>query len=105
MYIVFLQNYPQRLVEANQKFITETVHEKYGPPTFVGGVETFVSPLKDVPEVKPVEYKNGMRRTGVIAKKIGVHPMWLKDGKRIYTTLLQVSDELGRIRSPCIFAL
>lgn len=33
-----------------------------------------------------------MQRTGLIARKIGVYPLWLKDGKKITTTLLQVLD-------------
>lgn len=33
-----------------------------------------------------------MQRTGLIARKIGVYPLWLKDGKKISTTLLQVLD-------------
>ncbi|XP_066151893.1 large ribosomal subunit protein uL3m [Euwallacea fornicatus] len=33
-----------------------------------------------------------MARTGVIAKKIGIYPMWLKNGTKISTTLLQVLD-------------
>jgi hypothetical protein len=33
-------------------------------------------------------YRN--KRTGLIAIKLGSYPQWLKDGKKIYTTLLQV---------------
>lgn len=32
-----------------------------------------------------------MQRTGVIARKIGVYPLWLKNGEKITTTLLQAS--------------
>lgn len=37
-----------------------------------------------------VEWTPKLRRTGAIAKKIGVVPLWLKDGTKIQTTLLQV---------------
>jgi large subunit ribosomal protein L3 len=33
-----------------------------------------------------------MARTGVIARKLGHFPLWLKTGKRIDTTVLQVAD-------------
>lgn len=31
-------------------------------------------------------------RPGVIARKIGIYPLWLNDGSKIMTTLLQVLD-------------
>jgi len=34
----------------------------------------------------------GLRRCGVIARKIGQYPLWLKNGERIRTTLLQIAD-------------
>lgn len=37
-----------------------------------------------------VEWTPKLQRTGVIARKIGVYPLWFKDGKKINTTLLQV---------------
>lgn len=39
-----------------------------------------------------VVWRPGLQRTGVIARKIGIYPMWLKNGKKISTTLLQVLD-------------
>lgn len=39
-----------------------------------------------------MEWQKNFRRTGVIARKIGIYPMWLKNGKKISTTLLQVVD-------------
>lgn len=32
-----------------------------------------------------------IKRCGLIAKKIGIYPMWTKEGKWTLTTLLQVS--------------
>jgi len=37
-----------------------------------------------------IEWKKGMRRTGLIGKKIGVYPLWLKNGKKVTSTLIQV---------------
>ncbi|XP_076269671.1 mitochondrial ribosomal protein L3 [Rhynchophorus ferrugineus] len=33
-----------------------------------------------------------IQRTGVIARKIGVYPLWLKNGSKMQTTLLQILD-------------
>jgi len=49
-----------------------------------------LSPLK-VDPIEPItEWKPNMKRTGLIAKKIGIYPLWLKNGKRVTSTLLQV---------------
>lgn len=42
-----------------------------------------------VPE--KIEWTPKMQRTGVIARKIGVYPLWLKNGEKITTTQLQAS--------------
>lgn len=50
------------------------------------------TPLKvEAPETQS-EWTPDSKRVGLIAKKIGIYPMWRKDGKRILTTLLQVID-------------
>lgn len=69
------------LTSDNQEFVREVVQDKYSkfePPV--------LSPDEFNKEWSPV-----LRRTGVIARKIGVYPLWLKNGKKISTTLLQVS--------------
>ncbi|XP_049278353.1 50S ribosomal protein L3 [Anopheles funestus] len=38
------------------------------------------------------QWSPGLKRTGVIAKKIGQYPLWTKDGQKIRTTLLQIID-------------
>jgi len=38
------------------------------------------------------KYKPGSRRTGMLMRKLGVQPLWLRDGKRVITTLFQVSN-------------
>lgn len=39
-----------------------------------------------------MEWTPKLQRTGLIARKIGVYPLWLKNGKKISTTLLQILD-------------
>lgn len=51
----------------------------------------FVSPLKQIIHERG-EWVPRSIRTGVIAKKIGIYPMWDKNGNRMATTLLQVVD-------------
>jgi large subunit ribosomal protein L3 len=86
-----LQKYEEHLTPENNAFIKEVVHDKYGLPAVIGGVSTYQqSPLK----LQPMERGSwfpGCRRTGVIARKIGIYPMWLKDGTKVLTTLLHVS--------------
>ncbi|KAL1124403.1 hypothetical protein AAG570_001032, partial [Ranatra chinensis] len=87
-------NYPEKLSSENVTFVKEVVHDKFGPPAVLSGIPTFqvpVSPLKEQPIVKG-EWTPSTRRSGLIARKIGQYPMWLNDGKIIWTTLLQVVD-------------
>jgi large subunit ribosomal protein L3 len=39
-----------------------------------------------------IEWKKGYKRTGVIARKLGNYQLWLKNGTKISTTVLQVVD-------------
>lgn len=50
------------------------------------------SPLK-AELIQPSEpWTRNSRRCGLIGKKIGVYPLWLKNGKRVLTTLIQIID-------------
>ncbi|KAJ4443793.1 hypothetical protein ANN_05573 [Periplaneta americana] len=84
--------YDEQLTPENKLFIKDVVHDKYGLPTVIEGINTYQhSPLK----VEPMErgtWFPGCRRSGVIARKLGIYPMWLKDGTKALTTLLQVVD-------------
>ncbi|PSN57774.1 hypothetical protein C0J52_07268 [Blattella germanica] len=84
--------YDEQLTPENKAFIKDVVHDQFGPPAIIGGVSTYQqSPLK----VEPMErgtWFPGCKRSGVIARKIGIYPMWLKDGKKVLTTLLHVVD-------------
>lgn len=70
------------------------VHEKFGKAVIVKGLTTYenTSSLLKTETLAPVEWKPQYRRTGVIARKLGHSPLWLKDGSRIITTMLQVVD-------------
>lgn len=70
------------------------MHEKYGKPVIRRGVQTNekASSLLKKDELPAVEWRNGLMRTGLIGKKIGIVPLWLKNGKKIMTTMLQVLD-------------
>lgn len=72
----------------------EMVHEKYGKPVLKYGVPTYenASSLLKTETLAPVEWQQWYKRTGLIARKLGHYPLWLKNGKRIDTTVLQVSD-------------
>lgn len=62
--------------QANREFVQEAVTDKY----------TNVP----IPAQNQVEWTPSMRRAGVIARKIGVVPLWLNNGKKVMTTMLQV---------------
>lgn len=81
--------YDERLTGDNKQFLDEVVQDKYGSSST--GFGTKLSPLKIDPIEPTVEWKQGMKRTGLIAKKIGVYPLWLKNGKRVTSTLFQVN--------------
>lgn len=91
IYMVLLfQKFNEDITHDNTNFIKEVVHDTYGPPAVISGLQTYqLSPLKQEP-LQRCEWKPTSKRTGVITKKIGCYPMWLKDGTKINTTLLQV---------------
>ncbi|XP_037935314.1 39S ribosomal protein L3, mitochondrial [Teleopsis dalmanni] len=79
----------------NKSFIKEVVHDTYGPPALIKGVSSYnqnENKLLKVIEFEKQEWDPKVRRCGVIARKIGQYPMWLKNGEKIRTTLLQVVD-------------
>ncbi|EZA59270.1 hypothetical protein DMN91_008490 [Ooceraea biroi] len=76
--------YPETITESNKQFLDEVVKDKLH--------FSKTSPLK-IDTIEPVaEWRRGMKRTGLIAKKIGIYPLWLKNGKKVLATLLQIVD-------------
>ena len=77
-----LQRYPEELSGDNAAFLREVVADR------------FESPLRQAPPAAPLPYTPGVRRCGLVARKIAVQPLWLSNGKYVNTTLLHVGDAL-----------
>lgn len=76
------------VTKENKEFIQEVIRSKFPQPDIVFGAP---SPLK-VQTIEPVtEWEPHFRRTGLIARKLGIVPMWMKNGKKVATTMFQVS--------------
>ncbi|KAL1490467.1 hypothetical protein ABEB36_013155 [Hypothenemus hampei] len=72
----------EQLTSENREFLKEFVQDKITEST--ERAKTIVT--------NKIQWTPKMQRTGVIAKKIGVYPLWKKNGDMICTTLLQVMD-------------
>lgn len=70
------------ITQENTEFIKEVVRDQ---------VNNAESKSKEI-STNTIEWRPDLKRTGVIAKKIGVYPLWLKNGEKIMTTLLQVHN-------------
>ncbi|XP_072743676.1 large ribosomal subunit protein uL3m [Anoplolepis gracilipes] len=79
--------YDEHLTKDNEEFLKEVTQDKYPSNTGMN-----ISPLKIDPIEPIAKWRQGLRRTGLIAKKIGVYPLWLKNGKKVSSTLLQIVD-------------
>jgi len=79
----------------NQSFVKEVLTDKYGPPSLIKGVQTFQNSVPariDSNGLVMSEWDKRTRRCGAIARKIGLVPLWKKDGTKIGTTMLQIID-------------
>ena len=77
----------EHLTQENQQFLDEVVADRLA----LQRSKQTSSPLQNEPW--PLgEWKEGSRRTGVIAQKIGVQMLYTKEGKAFLTTLLHVND-------------
>ena len=65
----------------NRRFIDEFMRDKYQNQSPVKGSEL---------EIQKAEWTPKSRRTGVIARNIGIYPIWESDGTRTLCTLLHV---------------
>lgn len=70
------------------------MQEKFGKPVIEKGLLTYenASSLLKTQTLPPVEWRKGLVRTGLIARKLGHYPLWLKNGRRIDTTAIQIAD-------------
>ncbi|KAG8042569.1 hypothetical protein G9C98_005203 [Cotesia typhae] len=73
----------------NRGFVKEVLETNYGSPD---PLSKCYSPLKVAPIEPSPEWVRGSRRTGTIARKLGIYPMWLKNGKKVLSTLLHICD-------------
>lgn len=76
---MFVQIHDDFITQDNQEFIKEVVQDTFK-----------VTSTQLLPE-NVIEWTPNLKRTGVIARKIGEVPLWLKTGKKISTTMLQVN--------------
>lgn len=95
--MIFSKVHEDFITEENRKFVTEVLNDRFGVPTFVKGVQTYPKPVEQcLVKITQVEKQNDWniyeRRCGLITRKIGVVPMWRKDGSKILTTMLQADD-------------
>ena len=77
--------YDENLTPDNEEFVKNFIKSKYSLPD--GS-----SPLKQEPWNLNEEYTETTQRTGVLARKLGTCNQWLKTGKRVICTVLQVTD-------------
>jgi len=88
----------------NKSFVQDMIKKTYGAnpldsyvrPDIANSGDSTGSLLR--PELQPWhrggwdEYGENTKRVGLLARKIGVVPMWYSNGTRVATTLLQVED-------------
>lgn len=76
-----LQKANDALTPENTDFIKEVIQDKYSK----------ISPIKGG-DITVTEWTPKTIRTGVIAKNLGIYPLWKTDGTKVQCTLLQVLD-------------
>jgi large subunit ribosomal protein L3 len=90
-----IQVYDEQISKENQKFLQQTVEEKFGKPIMKRGVlthEKASTSLIKSEKLPTVQWTPKSIRTGVMGRKIGTYPIWLKNGTRIITTAIQILD-------------
>lgn len=94
----YLQIHDDFITEENKKFVSEVLNDRFGVPSLIKGIKTYPKRADEsLVEVDKLEVDLGWhsyysRRCGLIARKIGVVPMWRKNGSKVLTTMLQVDD-------------
>lgn len=99
-YVCLLQKkiHNDLVTHENKDFVKETICDKYGEPTTINGIETYPNPVEEKQMLKvQLNTKQGVfipkeRRSGVLARKIGVLPLWDNKGRVVMATMLHVED-------------
>ncbi|XP_077446847.1 large ribosomal subunit protein uL3m isoform X2 [Stigmatopora argus] len=78
--------FDEHLTDENKQFMKDEAGEEFRQQT-----ANKLNPLKDEPWERH-EWTQGSRRVGLVAVKLGMAPLWTKNGERHVATLLQVSD-------------
>ncbi|KAL3281390.1 hypothetical protein HHI36_004600 [Cryptolaemus montrouzieri] len=71
---------PNFLTHENREFLSEIIQDRYNHIRPESVINT------------NIEWNPKLKRSGLIGRKIGVYPLWLKNGRKIATTLIQVLD-------------
>lgn len=77
--------YDENLTKENEEFFQAFLKNKF--PLLNGS-----SPLRKEPWDTKEQFTEGTQRVGLIGKKLGTIPLWLKTGRRVMTTCLMISD-------------
>nr|CAG4647105.1 EOG090X07HN [Megafenestra aurita]SVE92435.1 EOG090X07HN [Megafenestra aurita] len=78
-----VQRVDEKLSADNHRFIREVIQDKYSNKSPIKGSEL---------EIAKTEWTPKTRRAGILARNIGIHHLWEKDGTRITCTVLHVLD-------------
>ncbi|XP_061681568.1 39S ribosomal protein L3, mitochondrial [Syngnathoides biaculeatus] len=78
--------FDEHLTEENQQYLRREAAEEYRQQTL-----DKLNPLKDEPWQRH-QWTEGSRRVGLVAVKLGMAPLWTKNGERHTVTMLQVQD-------------
>lgn len=73
----------------NEEFVNEVVQDQIETRLAISKARAVETPLNNT-VVESGKWHAYISRTGLIAKKIGIYPMWSKEGRLTLTTLLQV---------------
>lgn len=96
--VCFSQVHEDYVTPDNKDFVSEVVSDRFGVPTLIRGVETYPNAvnetqlLKMAENIQQFDFAPRERRCGVLARKIGVVPLWQTNGKRIISTMLHIED-------------
>lgn len=72
------------------------LNDQFGVPKLIKGIQTYPKSVNEslvnVEKIEQQDWNKLQRRCGLIGRKIGVVPMWRKDGSKMMTTMLQIDD-------------